>query len=40
MVVMGYRFFTIKFTDQIGLGSSSISIYFELKFLRVLTYYE
>jgi hypothetical protein len=28
---MGFRFYTIKFKDKIGLGSNSIFIYFELK---------
>jgi hypothetical protein len=36
---MGSRFYTIKFKDR-GLGSGSISIYFELKLFNALTYCE
>ena len=32
----GSRFYTIKFKNQIELGSGSITIHFELKFLKAL----
>jgi hypothetical protein len=33
-VVMSFKFYTIKFNDQIELGLSFISIHFELRLIR------
>jgi hypothetical protein len=39
-VVMGSRFYTIKFKDQIGLGSTLFVFIFNLNYLRALAYCE